>query len=149
MTQRLHVPTVAPELFRTVLGLETYLRGVVDPTVLELVKLRASIINECAHCVDMHSHDALQAGEPPARLFAVAAWRESPAFTDTERAALALTDAVTRLGPDGVSDDVWRDAAAVFDDKQLAELVAAIAMINFWNRLAITVRTTPMHTVPA
>lgn len=149
MTQRMNVPQAAPELFSTVMELETYLRGHVDPTLLELVKLRASYLNECAFCVDMHSTDAMKAGERPERLFAVAAWRDSPSFTPTERAALALTDAATRLGPGGVPDDVWHAAAELFDDAQLAHLVGAIAMINFWNRLTVTVRTRPMNAVAA
>ncbi|MBN2623668.1 MAG: carboxymuconolactone decarboxylase family protein [Acidimicrobiales bacterium] len=149
MTHRIDVPEVAPDLFQTVMGLEAHLRGQVDPTLLELIKLRASIINECAFCVDMHSTDAMKAGERPERLFAVAAWRESPSFTDAERAALALTDAVTRLGAEGVPDDVWGAATEVFDQYQLAHLVGAIAMINFWNRMMIAVRTPPLYAVEA
>ena len=149
MSQRMNMAVVAPELFKAVMGLETYLRGEVDPTLLHLVKLRASIINECGFCVDMHSTEAMKDGERPERLFAVAAWRESPSFTRPERAALALTDAVTRLGPDGVPDDVWDEAAAVFDDAQLVHLLGAIAMINLWNRLMIPLRTTPMYAAAA
>jgi AhpD family alkylhydroperoxidase len=144
MTQRMNIPRVAPELFATVMDLETYLGGRVDPTLLELVKLRASYLNECAFCIDMHSTAAMKAGESPERLFAVAAWSDFPSFTPTERAALALTDAATRLGPGGVPDDVWHAAAELFDDAELAHLVAAIAMINFWNRMMVTVRTPPM-----
>ena len=149
MAQRMNMAVVAPELFKTVMGLETYLRGQVDPTLLHLVKLRASIVNECGFCVDMHSTEAMKEGERPERLFAVAAWRESPSFTETERAALALTDAATRLGPDGVPDDVWEQASAVFDDAQLIHLVGAIGMINLWNRLMISARTTPMYATAA
>jgi AhpD family alkylhydroperoxidase len=144
MEQRMDAAEVAPELYRALLGVETYLRSAVDHTLYELVKLRASYINECAFCIDMHSSDALAAGESLERLFGVAAWHEGPWYTDAERAALALTDAVTRLGPDGVPDDVWDEAAAHFDERQLADLVGAAGMINLWNRLCITTRKRPV-----
>ncbi|HEX5598805.1 MAG TPA: carboxymuconolactone decarboxylase family protein [Micromonosporaceae bacterium] len=133
----------APAAFQAVLGLETYVQANVDHTVLELVKLRASMLNGCAFCVDMHSRDALAAGESSRRLFAVAAWREAPFFDARERAALALTDAVTRLGEHGVPDEVWQEAAAVWKDDELANLLVAIATINVWNRLAVSTQTQP------
>lgn len=143
MTERLNPATAAPGLYEALVGVERYLRANVEPSLFELVKLRASMVNGCAFCVDMHSVDALGAGEPTHRLFGLAAWRDAPFYSDTERAALALTDAVTRLGDDGVPDDVWAGAAAVFDDRQLADLVGAIAMINLWNRVAIPCQSTP------
>ncbi|GAB3943592.1 hypothetical protein GCM10027614_32480 [Micromonospora vulcania] len=106
--QRMNAAEVAPKAYQAVLGLEKYVQTNVDHTVLELVKLRASMLNGCAYCVDMHSRDALGAGESSRRLFAVAAWREAPFFDERERAALALTDAVTKLGEHGVPDDVGR-----------------------------------------
>lgn len=141
--QRINALEVAPEAYHAVLGLEKYVQANVDHTVLELVKLRASMLNGCAFCVDMHSRDALGAGESTRRLFAVAAWREAPFFDERERTALALTDAVTRLGEHGVPDDVWDAAAKVWSEKELADLVMAIATINVWNRLAVTTRTQP------
>jgi AhpD family alkylhydroperoxidase len=136
---------VAPEGYQAVLGLEKYAAGAVDPVVYELVKLRASMINGCSFCVDMHSRDAAKAGEDSRRLFAVAAWREAPFFTRRERAALALTDAVTRLGEHGVPDDVWDEAATVWSERELADLLIAIATINVWNRLSIaTARSGPV-----
>jgi AhpD family alkylhydroperoxidase len=143
MEQRMSAPDVAPELYRAALGVERYLRAGVDPTLYELVKLRASMVNGCAFCVDMHSTDALKAGESTVRLFGLAAWRDSPFYSEAERAALALTDEVTELGPHGVTDETWAAAGRHFDDQQLADVVGAIAMINFWNRLSITFRTTP------
>ncbi|WP_121156489.1 carboxymuconolactone decarboxylase family protein [Micromonospora pisi] len=134
---------VAPEAYRAVMGLENYVQSNVDHTVLELVKLRASMTNGCAFCVDMHSRDALAAGESNRRLFSVAAWRESPFFSERERAALALTDAVTRLGEHGVPDEVWDEASKVWSEKELADLVMAIATINVWNRIAVTTRAQP------
>ncbi|PWU43825.1 alkylhydroperoxidase [Micromonospora globispora] len=140
---RINMAAVAPQAYQAVLGLEKYVRSTVDHTVLELVKLRASMLNGCAFCVDMHSREALAAGESSRRLFAVAAWREAPFFTERERTALALTDAVTRLGEHGVPDEVWDAAAKVWSEKELADLVVAIATINVWNRIAVTSRTEP------
>jgi len=107
---------------------------------LELVNLRASQINGCAFCVDMHAFAAQEAGESLERLYAVAVWREAPFFTDSERAALALTEAATVFEHGQVPDEVWNEAAAHFDEDQLAALVLAIGLINLWNRIAITTR---------
>jgi AhpD family alkylhydroperoxidase len=144
MSPRLNPQEVAPDLYKAILGMETYARSTVDRTLLELVKLRASMINGCAYCVDMHSTDAIAEGERIERLFGLAAWRETPFFTPKERAALALTDALTRLGDGGVPDPVWADAAAEFSEKELADLVGAIALINTWNRVSIAFRSTPL-----
>jgi AhpD family alkylhydroperoxidase len=109
---------------------------------LELVHLRASQINGCGVCVDMHAKDLKRAGERDERIFAVAAWRDTPYFTDAERAALALTECVTRLADraDAVPDEVWAEAAEHYDDKALAALVVDIAAINAWNRLNVATR---------
>ena len=135
MKPRMDMIKVVPQAYQAVMGLETYVREHVDHTLLELVKLRASMLNGCAFCVDMHSRDALAAGESTRRLFAVSAWREAPFFTARERAALALTDAVTRLGEDGVPDTVWEEAVTVFPEERRANRFAPIAPINVWNRL--------------
>ena len=112
------------------------------PIDLELVHLRASQINGCSVCVDMHAKGLRKAGESEERVFAVAAWRDTPYFTDAERAALELTEALTRLAdrPDAVPDAVWDGAAAHFDEPQLAALVMDIASINVWNRLNVATR---------
>jgi AhpD family alkylhydroperoxidase len=109
---------------------------------LELIRLRASQINGCSLCVDMHARDLKKAGETDERLFAVAAWREAPYFTDAERAALALTEAATRLSDraDPVPDEIWAEAARHYDEQALAALVIHIALINFWNRVNVTTR---------
>jgi AhpD family alkylhydroperoxidase len=109
---------------------------------LAMVHLRASQINGCSVCVDMHARDARKAGESEDRVFAVAAWREAPYFSAAERAALALTESVTRLSdrPDPVPDDVWDEAAKHFDEQQLAGLVMAIATVNMWNRVNAATR---------
>jgi AhpD family alkylhydroperoxidase len=114
----------------------------IPETTLYLVELRASQINSCGVCVDIHSRELKHAGEPDERINAVAVWRDASYFTDAERAALALTEAATRLAdrPDPVPDDVWDNAARHYDDAQLAALVLAIAAINTWNRLNVTTR---------
>ena len=146
MTQRINIAQVAPAAYQAVLGLERYIRENVDPTVLELVKLRGSILNGCSFCVDMHTREAMAAGESSRRLFAVAAWREAPFFSERERAALALTDAVTRLGEHGVPDEVWdvpprsgRSGNSPTSSWRLRQ--------NVWNRIAVTSRTAPPETV--
>jgi AhpD family alkylhydroperoxidase len=140
MDQRLAFKDLAPEAYEALSTLDRFVRRHVDGTLLTLVKLRASILNGCTFCVDMHSREGLAHGEDSRRLFAVAAWEDAPNFTDRERAALALTDAVTRLAPGGVSDEVWATAAAAFEDEDLAALLAAIIGINAWNRLAVPTR---------
>ncbi|MBS0529855.1 MAG: carboxymuconolactone decarboxylase family protein [Proteobacteria bacterium] len=116
--------------------------GGLTPKTLELIHLRASQINGCAACVDGHARIAKKAGETDERLFAVSAWRETPYFNEPERAALALTEALTRISdrPDPVSDDVWDEAARNYDEDELARLVLAIASINVWNRLNVATR---------
>lgn len=119
-----------------------------EPVVYELVKLRASQLNGCALCIDMHWTAAREAGESELRLAQVSAWSESPYFDDRERAALALTDAVTRLSATGVDDVVWEEATAHFPPDELAQLVFAIATINTWNRLNVTVQNPPLSYRP-
>lgn len=114
----------------------------IPETTLALVELRASQINGCSICVDIHSRELRMAGERDARIFSVAAWRESPYYTDAERAALALTEAATRLAdrPDAVSDELWDEVARHYDEPQLSGLVLAISAINTWNRLNAVTR---------
>jgi AhpD family alkylhydroperoxidase len=114
-----------------------------DPPLRELVNLRASILNGCAYCVDMHTKDARKGGESEQRLYAVAAWHEAPFFDDRERAALALTDAVTLISDGHVPREVWDQAAAHFEPPELAQLVWAITSINSWNRIAVSTRMLP------
>jgi len=134
---------VTPAAFRAVFGVERYAQGQVDPTVLHLIKVRASMVNECSFCVDMHTTDALKEGETTQRLFGLAAWTESPFYDERERAALALTDAVTLLGRGGVPDDVWDAAVEQFGAEETAQVLLAIGMINLWNRLMIATRRQP------
>ncbi|MGC5021445.1 carboxymuconolactone decarboxylase family protein [Micromonospora sp. DT47] len=133
---------VAPEGYRVLAGLDRYLHANMDDRLLNLVKLRASMLNGCAYCVDLHGADMLKGGEDVRRVLGVSAWREFP-FDDRDRAALALTDEVTRLGERGVSDEVWDSARAVFSEKELADLILAIGAINVWNRIAVSTHTQP------
>jgi AhpD family alkylhydroperoxidase len=141
MTQRIDITKVVPDGVQALLGVEKYVNKTIDHTVLELLKTRASMTNQCSHCVDRHTREAMDNGESPQRLFGIAAWRESSLYDDRERAALALTDAVTILGPDGVPDEVWDEAVRQFDREGAANLLIAIGTINLWNRIAITCRT--------
>ena len=143
MKTRMNVSQVAPEAYKAINGLGAYTRRHIDPVLHELVKVRASMVNGCAYCVHVHSHDALAAGETTERLFGLAAWHESWSFTEKERVALALTDAVTRLGPEGVPDAVWDAAAEQFGERELADLLVGIATINVLNRIAIPTRMQP------
>ena len=114
-----------------------------DPALRELVRVRASILNGCAYCVDMHTKDARAAGETEKRLYALAAWHEAPFFSERERAALALTDAVTLISVDHVPREVYDTAAEHFDEPELAQLIWAITAINAWNRVAVATRMLP------
>lgn len=137
-----HPVMVVPEAMKALQALSESTKPALPERLLELVHLRASQINGCSVCVDMHPKLARRAGETDERLFAVGAWRDAPYFSDAERAALALTEAVTRLSDreDPVTDAVWDEAARHFNEPQLASLVLGIAAINVWNRLNVAVR---------
>jgi AhpD family alkylhydroperoxidase len=120
-----------------------------DPTIHELVALRASQLNGCAFCIDMHWLDARAGGEEDARLYGLDAWRESPLYDERERAALALCEAVTQIDRAGVPDDAWAAAQAHFEEPELAQLLCAIASTNTWNRLQIATRALPGNYQPA
>jgi AhpD family alkylhydroperoxidase len=140
---RISVPDLAPEVYRALSHTEVAIRkGPLDPAVRELVKIRASQMNGCLFCIDMHIHEALELGETNDRIYQLTAWRESTLYSDAERAALAYTEAATEL-PSGVSDEVWDSVAAAFKPEEAAHLVAQVAMINAWNRIAA-----PTHTPP-
>ncbi|MCY9784940.1 carboxymuconolactone decarboxylase family protein [Nocardiopsis sp. EMB25] len=128
-----------PEAYRKLDEVDKVVGEHLDTTLLELLKLRSSILNGCAFCVDLHTRRALDAGETQQRLFQVSTWHEAgDLFTDAERAVLALTDEMTRMGEGGVSDATYTAVAGHFSDEQVAALMTAIAMINLYNRLAIT-----------
>ena len=137
-----HPVMVVPDAMKPLQTLGELTKNGLSEKLVELVHLRASQINGCSACVDMHPKIAKRIGETDERLFSVAAWRDTPYFTEGERAALALTEALTRIceRPDPVSDEIWHEADKHFDEAELAALILAIANINVWNRLNIAVR---------
>jgi AhpD family alkylhydroperoxidase len=143
MEARLNAAQLAPEPQHAMYALGKYLAKCgLEPSLQELVKTRASQINGCAFCLDMHTMDARAAGETEQRLYTLSAWRETPFFTARERAALAWTEAVTQISG-GVSEAVYEEARQHFSDKELVDLTWAVAAINAWNRMAISFRIVP------
>ena len=144
MQSRVEYQKVAPGVSQAMSQLERQVReSGLEAPLLELVKTRASQINGCAFCLDMHTKDARARGESEQRLYALSAWRETPFYTDRERAALAWTEAVTLVAETHVPDDVYEQARKQFSEQELANLTLAIVAINGWNRLAISFRTVP------
>jgi len=141
MQPRLDYAKASPKAMEAMYALERYVRSSsLEPRLLELVKLRASQINGCAYCVDMHTKDARARGETEQRLFAVVVWKEAPFFTERERAALAWTEAVTLVSRDQVPDEIFEIARREFSESELIDLTMAVIAINGWNRLAISFR---------
>jgi AhpD family alkylhydroperoxidase len=141
---RIDAHKAAPEAYEAMLALERYLhRCGLERSLIELVKLRASQINGCAYCIDMHTKDARAAGETEQRLYLLDAWRESPFYSPRERAALAWTEAVTRVSETHVPDDVYEEARHHYSEKELVDLNWVVVAINAWNRLAIPFRFPP------
>ena len=143
MQQRLDYKTASPAAFNAMLHTEQQVhKSGLEESLLELVKSRASQINGCAWCLDMHTKDARARGETEQRLYLLSAWREAPFYSDRERAALAWTEAVTRIADNhDVPDDVYAQARAQFDEKALVDLTLAIVAINGWNRMNVAFRT--------
>jgi AhpD family alkylhydroperoxidase len=141
MKERINYATVAPDVYQTMLGVHRYLeRCGLDERLMNLIYLRASQMNGCAYCIDMHWKDLRAAGEPEQKLYMLSAWREWPGYSDQERAALEWTEAVTRLTDGEVPDGVYDIARAQFTDADLAKLTLAVATINSWNRLNVAFR---------
>ncbi|MGX2995094.1 carboxymuconolactone decarboxylase family protein [Streptomyces sp. JNUCC 64] len=139
----------APEFFKAMMKVSAAAGQGLDPVLGELVRIRASQLNQCAFCLDMHAKDAVAAGESVERIVQLSAWRESRHFyTERELAALELTEAVTNLQDGFVPDEVFARAAAHFDEAELSQLLASIAVINTWNRLNVAVRLAPGHYTP-
>ncbi|WP_454783250.1 carboxymuconolactone decarboxylase family protein [Legionella sp. WA2022007384] len=144
MHTRIDYTKFAPNAVKAILGLEQYVvNSGIERSLLELVRLRASQINGCAYCVDMHSADAKKAGESERRLHALVVWRESPFFTTRERAALAWTESVTLLSETHVPDELYNEVLTCFSEKELIDLTMAIITINSWNRIAVSFRKLP------
>lgn len=147
--RRLDYARVAPGVLEAMLGLERYVRSTtLDRRLLHLVKMRASLLNGCAYCLNLHRREAMQDGESPRRLFQLVAWEESPDFTPRERAALRWTDAITLLREGHVPDAVYRKVRRQFSPRELVDLTLGVVAINGWNRLAIGFRTPPEDPPP-
>jgi len=142
MSSRIDLSKVGVGAYKAMFGLEKYLHesGLESP-LLHLVKMRASQINGCAYCLDMHSKDARAAGETEQRLYLLNAWREAPFYTDRERAALAWTEGLTLVAENHVSDELYDEVRKYFSEQELVDLSMAVVAINGWNRLAISFRS--------
>ena len=144
MKPRLSYGKVAPGVRDVMLGLEKYIGSSgLEPGLLDLIKIRASQINGCAWCLDMHTKDARAAGETEQRVYSLSAWRETPFYTPRERAALGWTESVTLVAVKGVPDDVFEEARKYFSEKELIDLTMAVIAINGWNRFNVAFRTVP------
>src|SRR5690554_2469314 len=139
MNQRIKYHEIAPNAMKGMYELEKYLaKSELESSLTELIKLRASQINGCAYCIDMHTKDARKTGETEQRLYALSAWRETPFYTEKERAALAWTEALTLISENEITDDLYQNLSAHFDEEERVALTMAIVAINGWNRLAIS-----------
>lgn len=144
MEPRIDYYKTAPDAVKPLLEIENYVRNSgLEHRMLELIKTRASQINGCAYCLDMHTKDARAVGETEQRLYALPAWQETPFYTERERAALAWTEAVTLVADGHVPDDLFEQVKKYFSDKEIVDLTMAVVAINSWNRLAISMRTVP------
>lgn len=143
MSKRINIYNLEPEAYKALRELERYLAASkLNPLLKELIKIRASQINGCAYCINMHTRDARKLGETEQRIYALSAWWDTPYFTEEEQAVLALTEEVTRIS-NRVSDETYNRAAKVLDEHALAQVIMAIIAINSWNRISITTRLEP------
>lgn len=141
MTTRINISQLEPNAYQPMFALEGYL-GETDlsPNIKELIKLRASTINKCAYCIQMHSEQARKNGETEQRIYALAAWQESPLFSAEERAVLALTEEITHISASGVSDETYHACIEHFGEQKVAQLIMQIVTINAWNRIALATK---------
>ena len=150
MTPRMNFMQAAPDTIKALMALEAQIQGSgLEQTLIELVKTRASQINGCAYCINMHTQDARKHGETEQRLYLLNAWREAPAYSERERAALAWTEAVTLIADTHAPDDIYQEVRKHFSDAETVNLTMLIATINAWNRLAISMRAVPPVKVKA
>ena len=139
MTKRINVYSLEPAALKALKGVEDYTKTSQLPALLrEMIKIRSSQINGCAYCIDMHTQDAIKLGETPRRIFALSAWKESPLFSEEERAVLQLTEEVTLISNHGVSDATYNSVLKFYSENQLAQILMQIVIINSWNRIAIS-----------
>jgi AhpD family alkylhydroperoxidase len=150
MQTRIDVTKYAKEAQQSLFGLEKYIaQSGLDRKLIHLIKMRASQINGCAYCIDMHSKDARSLGETEQRLYGLDAWRETPYFTERERAALEWTEALTLISETHAPDSVYDELKKHFNEKEIVDLTIVVGTINMWNRLAISMRTVPGQYQPA
>jgi len=143
MKQRIDIQELEPNAYKAMFALENYLQNSqLSKTHLELIKIRASQINGCAFCINMHTSDALKQGETAQRIFLLNAWRETELFTEEEKTVLAITEEVTLISHNGLSDKTYQQAEKLFDENYIAQIIMAVVTINAWNRIAISTRKT-------
>lgn len=139
MTKRKAITSVEPKAYTAMLELEQYIRNSSLPPLLrEMIKIHASQMNGCAYCIDMHTQEALKLGETPKRIFALSAWRESPLFTEEEKAVLKLTEEVTEMTREGISDETYDSVLKFYGENGLAQIIMQVVIINSWNRIAVS-----------
>ena len=140
MTKRININKVVPQAYKAMMGLEMYLANVeISKTLKELIKIRASQINNCAYCIDMHTKDALKNGETNQRIFLLSAWKEAKSFyTEEEQAVLIMTEEITLISQNGLSEEAYENTSKFFSETQIAEIIMAIVTINAWNRIAVS-----------
>lgn len=141
MQDRIRIDQLEPSSYQPMVGLENYLgQTEIEPSLKELIKLKASIINKCAYCIQMHTAQARQQGETEQRLYAIPAWQESPLFTEVERAVLKLTEEVTQISIEGVNDETYDKCIALLGENKVAQCIMQIVTINAWNRIALSTK---------
>lgn len=139
MKSRMDISEVEPDAYKAMFGLENYLKSIaLDSVWKQLIKIRASQINGCAYCIEMHSKEARTLGVPEQKLYALSAWKESPRFSDEERVILAMTEEITHLSKEGLSEETWLIAAGLFSDNTIAQIIMQITTINAWNRIVVS-----------
>ncbi|HUP12510.1 MAG TPA: carboxymuconolactone decarboxylase family protein [Niastella sp.] len=144
MSKRIVIEKLQPEAYQAMFAFERYLsRTQIDPLLKELIKIRASQINGCAYCINIHTKEARKKGESEQRIYALSAWRETPFFTDTERAVLALTEEITHISVKGVTDETYNNALDLLGEERLAQVIMAIITINAWTRIGVSTHMTP------
>lgn len=139
MDKRINIKELEPNAYKAMSGLEQYIRSSrLPPLLREMIKIRASQINGCAYCIDMHTQEALKLGEKQRRIFALSAWKESPLFTEEERAVLQLTEEVTLISKDALSDETYSKVLKFYGENELAQIIMQVIIINMWNRMAVS-----------
>ena len=141
MSKRISIKDVEPEAYKAMMSLENYAKNIqLDPKLKELIKIRASQINGCAYCIDMHTEHAVKLGESERRIFALSVWKESHLFTEEEKIVLQLTEEISSISIKGVTDDTYNRVVNVFDEKITAQIIMQIVLINSWNRIAVATK---------